>query len=88
MSSLHVVHRDLKVSNVFLHKGSYKLGDFGFAIRANQIFKDIAIGSPVYMSPEGLISNLYGPKTDVWSFGLLIYELLHGTTPLVCCKSE
>jgi serine/threonine protein kinase len=51
MSNLHIVHRDLKVSNVFMHKGAYKLGDFGFAIRASQVFKDIAIGSPVYMSP-------------------------------------
>lgn len=51
MSTLNIVHRDLKVSNIFVHKGTYKLGDFGFAIRANQVFKDIAIGSPVYMSP-------------------------------------
>jgi serine/threonine protein kinase len=40
------------------------------------------------MSPEGLIYNLYGPKTDVWSFGILIYELIHGTTPLASCKTE
>jgi serine/threonine-protein kinase ULK/ATG1 len=40
------------------------------------------------MSPEGLISNSYGPKTDVWAFGILIYELLHGYTPLSTCKTE
>ncbi len=30
------------------------------------------------MSPEGFIDNVYGPKTDIWAFGVLIYELLHG----------
>lgn len=40
------------------------------------------------MSPEGLIHNIYGPKTDVWSFGILIYELLHGETPFSHCKTE
>lgn len=33
------------------------------------------------MAPEGYISNTYGPKTDVWAFGIVIYELLHGKTP-------
>jgi serine/threonine protein kinase len=76
------VHRDLKLSNVFLQNGHYKLGDFGFAIEARQPFRDVSIGSPLYMSPEGLIHHVYGPKTDIWSFGILIYELLHGKTPL------
>ena len=33
------------------------------------------------MSPEGLCDNIYGPKTDVWAFGLVLYELLHGNAP-------
>ena len=40
------------------------------------------------MSPEGLIHNTYGPKTDVWAFGILIYELLHGETPYAQCRTE
>ena len=40
------------------------------------------------MSPEGLVANVYGPKTDVWSFGVMIYELLHGEPPLAHCKTE
>jgi serine/threonine protein kinase len=51
LSRLGIIHRDVKVSNIFIDKDQYKLGDFGFAIRANKIFKDVAIGSPVYMSP-------------------------------------
>lgn len=42
----------------------------------------------MYMSPEGLIHNVYGPKSDIWAFGILIYELFHGNTPLEHCKSE
>jgi serine/threonine protein kinase len=40
------------------------------------------------MSPEGLIDNIYGPKTDVWAFGVFLYEVLHGDTPLGFCKTE
>ena len=40
------------------------------------------------MSPEGFIHNIYGPKTDVWAFGILIYELLHGETPFSSCRTE
>lgn len=40
------------------------------------------------MSPEGFINNVYGPKTDVWAFGVMIYELLHGETPFSACRTE
>ena len=39
------------------------------------------------MSPEGLILNNYGEKTDLWSLGITIYELIHGVTPFVECRS-
>ena len=40
------------------------------------------------MSPEGYIDNVYGPKTDVWSFGILIMELLTGKPPFYFCQNE
>lgn len=40
------------------------------------------------MSPEGLIYNYYGEKTDIWAFGVIIYELLHGETPFCHCQTE
>jgi serine/threonine protein kinase len=47
----HIVHRDLKVANIFIHNGEAKLADFGFAKLTKTKFKDINIGSPIYMSP-------------------------------------
>ena len=44
------------------------------------------IGSPFYMPPEAFIDCIYGFKTDVWAFGILIYEILHGDTPYSFCK--
>ena len=40
------------------------------------------------MSPEGLVANYYGPKTDVWAFGVVLYELVHGRQPLLACASD
>lgn len=68
-----IIHRDIKIANIFFTGMSYKIADFGFAIRSKTLFTDIPVGSPIYMSPEGLINNNYGPKTDVWSFGVMLY---------------
>ena len=54
----------------------------------SQNFHDLDIGSPLYMSPEGMIDHMYGMKTDVWAFGIILYELLHGKTPFSFCTSE
>jgi serine/threonine protein kinase len=40
------------------------------------------------MAPEGYIKNRYGPKTDVWAFGIVLYELLHGFTPFHHCQND
>jgi serine/threonine protein kinase len=53
----------------------------------SQNFYDLDIGSPLYMSPEGMIDHMYGMKTDVWAFGVIIFELLHGKTPFSYCSS-
>ena len=87
---MRVIHRDFKVANIFMNDGVAKIADFGFAKKLkhpDEVFTDINIGSPIYMSPESFLYHRYGPKTDVWAFGIFLYEILHGDTPLYFCKS-
>jgi len=78
-----IVHRDLKPANVLMKDGVPKLADFGFAIYESQVREEalVNVGSPVYMAPEVLFGNRYSSASDIFSFGIMYYELLHMTTP-------
>lgn len=76
-----ICHRDIKPANVFLHEGVVKIGDFGCAKKDNEKLMTQGTGTPLYMSPECYHSIDYDSKTDVWSFGIMIFELLYGSTP-------
>ena len=52
LNSRSIIHRDFKIANIFLTaQKNIKIGDFGFAVKAKESFKDIDIGSRIYMSP-------------------------------------
>mgnify|MGYP003691712261 CR=1 FL=1 len=74
------LHRDLKLANIFMKNGKAKIADFGFAkkIRYSSERERYNVGSPLYMSPEALKKNIYSVKNDIWSIGIMAYELLHG----------
>jgi serine/threonine protein kinase len=40
------------------------------------------------MAPESFLDNIYSSKTDVWAFGILLYELYHGTSPFSHCQNN
>lgn len=79
-----VLHRDVKPSNVFVDAaGVARLGDFGLsrAMPDNSAALTGETGTYLYMSPEMIRHEVYDGKTDVWSFGVLLSELLTGQVP-------
>ncbi len=80
-----IVHRDLKPSNVLLGKaGEVKIADFGIAIEASDdrlTRMGYAVGTPPYMSPEQLMGDRVDARSDVFAFGVLLYEMIAGEPP-------
>ena len=77
------MHRDLKPSNILMHNGKIKLGDFGFC-KSLENQRDLAqtmLGSPIYMAPEVLRGEIYTIKADIWSLGVVVYEMAFGFCP-------
>jgi serine/threonine protein kinase len=80
-----IVHRDLKPSNVLLGRGGeVKIADFGIALEGNsKALTQVghAVGTPTYMSPEQLMGERVDPRSDLFTFGVLLYEMLAGEVP-------
>jgi serine/threonine protein kinase len=81
----HIIHRDFKPDNVLLDEaGQAYLSDFGVAKRTN--YSGITsigtiIGSPHYLSPEQIMGEEISNRSDIYSLGVTIFELLTGATP-------
>jgi len=77
------IFRDLKGENVLLDKDGYcVIIDFGFAKHVpDKTFT--FCGTPVFLAPEVLLNMGHNKSADLWSFGILIYEMLFGTNPFM-----
>lgn len=80
-----VIHRDIKSSNVMVTAdGQVKIMDFGLAkIRGGQHLTEsgLTVGTVAYMSPEQARGEQVDHRTDIWSFGVLLYEMISGELP-------
>mmetsp|Transcript_6978 Transcript_6978/g.19753 ORF Transcript_6978/g.19753 Transcript_6978/m.19753 type:complete len:450 (+) Transcript_6978:95-1444(+) len=92
-----LVHRDIKPQNIFVFGDCetedchVKLGDFGFACdiaRSKREELQEVLGSPMYIAPEVWRGDGATPKSDLWSVGMVLYELFTGSSPLPLHSEE
>eukprot|EP01039_Chlorochromonas_danica_P000352 gene348-377_t len=84
LHSNRIIHRDMKPQNVLIgSNGRVKLCDFGFAraMSTNTIVLTSIKGTPLYMSPELVKEQPYDATSDLWSLGVILYELFVGQPP-------
>jgi len=84
-----ILHRDIKPENILIHNNSIKITDFGFAksFEKNELITTFC-GSPLYMAPEIILNREYNYSSDIWSLGVVLYELLTKEHPYSCDSKD
>ena len=85
----NIIHRDIKPENIFIGKDNkVKLCDFGWAKELTLENRSTFCGTVEYMAPEIVGSENYDYSVDIWSLGILLYELLYGHSPFKASSTK
>ena len=77
-----IIHRDLKPENLLINeKNIIKLCDFGWSVKLDDNKRTTFCGTVEYMAPEIIKKEKYDESIDIWSLGVLLYELVHSYSP-------
>ena len=81
-----ILHRDLKPENLLMFDGeTVKLTDFGWSAQNDEI-RNTFCGTQEYLAPEMIRGTGHNEKLDIWTLGVLLYEMVHGKTPFYASK--
>ncbi len=81
-STSNIIHRDIKPENCLLDiNKTIKLCDFGWTTRVTKKMRTTFCGTFEYMAPEIIKEHPYSKSVDIWSLGIILYEMLHGFSP-------
>lgn len=82
-----LIHRDIKPENILLQNSTVRLADFGFSRVVddpnNRMRMTSQIGTPLYMAPEVFYGEEYSSKCDVWSCGVVLFQMIFGKPPWI-----
>ena len=88
MNKKKILHRDLKLDNIFIKytnpektEFDVKLGDYGFSTVSQNNVAVSAVGTPLTQAPEILMAENYTNKVDLWSIGVITYQMYFGQPP-------
>lgn len=75
-----IIHRDIKAENILFFYDKLKLADFGWSSMKDKV-RTTFCGTPDYLAPEMILERGHNEKLDLWTLGILMYELLVGSAP-------